>query len=47
MIAIPQSNGSLAMAYASIGNQVTLESERTLNIDQVFTFIQEAAHGNV
>lgn len=48
MIAIPQSNGNLSLAYASIGNEVILESERTLNIDQVFKVIQEEnSHGNV
>lgn len=41
MIDIPQSNGSTAMAYASIGNQIIRESDETLNIDQVFQSVQE------
>jgi hypothetical protein len=41
MVAIPQSNGNTALAYASVNNIVTAESERTLSIDAVFNAIHE------
>lgn len=48
MIDIPQSNGDMAMAYASMGNPVIRESDKTLNINQVFQMVQEGNdHGSL
>ena len=42
MVAIPQSDGNTALAYASTGYAVEPESSRTLCINAVFNAIEQA-----